>query len=297
MSADRMQGLGAFVRVVEAGSFTGGARLLETTPSAVSKSIARLEKRLAVRLFQRSTRSLALTAEGRDYYERVAPMVRALEQASDEIGTAHVLKGRLRVAMPTELGRSLLEPITREFLTAHPDLRIEVSLSDRQVDLFHEGVDIAIRAGSLSDTGLSARLLGRLRLVLVAAPSYLDAAGRPSAPDQLLAHQHVRYRLAGAPYGILVEGAAPLALPAGRVDADDGDAMRIAARNGMGIAQILHHAVRDDIAHGDLEIVMPDLPLHPVPVHSLHAYGRLVPERARVFIDFVKAQIQQWAES
>lgn len=296
MVVDRMHGLGAFVRVVEAGSFTGGARLLETTPSAISKSVARLEKRLGVRLFQRSTRSLSLTAEGRDYYERVAPMVRALEQAGDEIGTTQALKGTVRVSMPTELGRSLLDPITRDFLAAYPDLRIEVSLSDRQVDLLHEGVDVAVRAGNLTDTALSARLLGRLRLVLVAAPSYLDAEGRPSTVEQLRRHRHVRYRLAGAPFGILVEGGEPIALLPGRVDADDGDAMRIAARNGMGIAQILHHAVRDDLASRALELVMPDLPLRQLPVHALHAYGRLVPERVRAFIDFVKVQIQQWEE-
>jgi DNA-binding transcriptional LysR family regulator len=290
---ERMQGLSAFVRVVEAGSFTGGARLLGTTPSAISKSIARLEQRLGVRLFHRSTRSFTLTAEGQDYFDRVAPLMRALEEASDTLRSEHEPAGRLRLSMPADLGRSLMQAITTRFLPQHPQIKFDVSLTDRHVDLIREGFDLAIRVGRVADTGLMSRSLGELPLVLVASPSYLSAQGHPQSIDDLRQHAHVRYMLAGRPFPITFADGTSLT-PEGALDADSADALRIAALNGVGIAQILRPNVREELSAGALNVVLPELPMPSVPVQVLHAFGRGMPSRARVFLDFVAAIMHEW---
>jgi DNA-binding transcriptional LysR family regulator len=294
MSADPMQGLTAFVRVVEAGSFTAGARLLETTPSAISKSMVRLERRLGVRLIHRSTRSMALTAEGQAYFARVAPLIHAVEDAAEALDPDSVVKGTLKVSMPGEIGRALLEPVTRDFQPRFPDLRIEASLSDRHIDLIREGFDIVIRAGKLEDNELIARPLGRLPLVLVASPAYLDRHGHPASVEALGQHTHVRYRLSGAPFPLQLSGGESMALPAGVFDADDGEACRTAAKNDLGILQILHRTVLKDLAEGRLHLVLPNVALTPVPVFALHSYSRAVPARLRHFLDFAENTLSIW---
>ena len=132
---DHAPGLVAFASAVEAGSFSAAARTLGTSPSAVSKSVARLEQRFGVRLFQRSTRVLSLTQEGAAYYERIAPLLRALDEASDAMQPAGIAQGVLRITAPGDLGRILLEPVVGKFLPGHPELKLEMSLADRHVDL------------------------------------------------------------------------------------------------------------------------------------------------------------------
>lgn len=292
---ERMQGLSAFVRVVEAGSFTGGARLLGTTPSAISKSIARLEQRLGVRLFHRSTRSFTLTAEGQDFFDRVAPLMRALEEASDTLRSGHEPAGRLRLSMPADLGRFLMQAITAQFLPHHPHIKLDVSLNDRHVDLIREGFDLAVRIGRMADTGLMSRSLGELPLVLVASPAYLSARGQPRSIEDLHHHAHVRYMLSGRPFPITFADGTSLT-PEGALDADSGDALRIAALNGMGIAQILRPNVHEELSAGLLRVVLPEIPMPSVPVQVLHAFGRSVPSRARVFLDFVVARMREWGD-
>ncbi|AWM85537.1 LysR family transcriptional regulator [Microvirga sp. 17 mud 1-3] len=289
---ERLQGLSAFVRVVEAGSFTGGARLLGTTPSAISKSIARLEQRLGVRLFHRSTRSFTLTAEGQDYFDHVAPLMRALEEASDSLRSGHEPAGRLRLSMPADLGRSLMQAITTQFLPHHPHVKLDVSLTDRHVDLIREGFDLTIRVGRVADTGLMSRSLGELPLVLVASPAYLSARGVPRSVDDLRRHAHVRYMLSGRPFPITFADGTSLT-PEGVLDADSGDALRIAAVNGLGIAQILRANIHKELSTGLLSVVLPEIPMPSVPVQVLHAFGRNMPSRARVFLDFVAARINE----
>lgn len=287
---ERLHGLSAFVRAVEAGSFTGAARLLGTTPSAISKSVSRLEARLGVKLFHRSTRAFVLTDEGTAYHARVAPLVRGLEEASEVLAKSSAAVGRLRVSMPSDLGRSLLKPITARLMPRHPRLSLDIGISDQHVDLIREGYDLALRAGRAADSGLYARLLADLPLVLVASPAYLASHGEPRTVADLQDHRHVRYRLAGQ---IL-----PLAFADGsRVqqdgvfDSDSGEAMRTAAVNGLGIAQLLRTIVQDDLDAGRLRVVLPDVPLRPVPLQVLHGFGRRLPARAKVFIDFVAAEL------
>jgi DNA-binding transcriptional LysR family regulator len=281
-------GLHAFVRAAEAGSFSAAARLAGTTPSAVSKSVERLEKRLGVKLFLRSTRSLSLTADGTAYYERVAPLLRSLDDAGDVLDRSGVARGLLRVSLPGVLGPVLVGHLTREFVHRYPDIRFEISITDRHVDLVREGFDVALRAGAVANADWMVRRIATLPLVLVAAPELLERAGCPMTREELSSAAHIRYRLGSHAYPIRFADGAELAAD-GVLDTDSGQAMRIAALSGMGVAQLLRLAVAEDLAAGRLVEVLPDDPLATVPVHTAHAFGRLAPLRVQVFTDFLAA--------
>jgi len=286
---DQTSGLLAFVRTIQTGSFSEAARSLGSTPSAISRSVSRLERRLGTRLLQRSTRTLTPTREGAAYYERIEPLLWALDEATDAIRSPGALEGLVRVSAPSDLGRLLVDPLTRDFLPRHPRLRLEFSLADRRVDLIREGYDVAVRVGDLPDSELSSRLLASLPLVLVASPDYVATHGVPVSVDALGRHLHARYVQGGRPYPITFEDGRSL-VPAGAFDSDWGEALRIAAVNGAGIVQILRSTVQDDIDRGDLVPILPEHPLPRLPVHALHAYGRHAPARVRVLIDFLAAR-------
>src|ERR1700722_14551163 len=160
---EKTTGLVAFVRTVDAGSFSAASRLIGSTQSAVSKSVARLERRLGVQLIQRSTRTLKLTAEGQAYYERVKPLLQSIEDAEDVVQVASEAKGLLRVSAPQEFGRVLIARWAPEFLARHPGVKLELNVTDRIVDIIREGYDLAVRMGALRDTELISRKLVNLR--------------------------------------------------------------------------------------------------------------------------------------
>lgn len=288
---DKAAGLVQFVRTVETGSFSAAARLIGTMPSAVSKSVDRLERRLGVKLFLRSTRTLSLTVEGTAYFERVAPLLRALEDAEDALHPAGGERGLLRVNVPNVLAPFLVEPLIRDFRARHPGLKLEISITYRHVDLIREGFDVALRAGAMGDTELVARPLGRLPMALVASPAYLARCGRPASVEALKAASHLRFMVGGRPYGIRFANGVVLS-PDGVFDTDSSLALRIAALNDVGIACILRSWVEDDLQAGRLEIVLPDKPLESVPVQTLHAFGRFQPLRVRLFTDFVAERLR-----
>jgi len=288
--ADKMAGLVAFISAVETGSFSAASERLGTTPSAISKSVARLEQRLGAKLFRRSTRSLTLTVEGTAYYERAVPLLRGLEDAEEVVRSASTARGMLRITMPSELGRLLMNALTNGFLPRHPEIQLEIGMTDRSVDLIREGYDLALRAGRLADSDLAVRTLGELPMALVASPEHLEHNGRPGSLEDLSRAAHVRYMLGGRPFPIRLMDA-PAVLPEGRLDLDSGFALRVAALNGVGIAYLLRCTVEADIKSKHLEVVLPQRQLERVPLHFLHAFGRTPPLRARLFMDFVTAEI------
>jgi DNA-binding transcriptional LysR family regulator len=286
---DTSAGLAAFVRTIETGSFSDAARLLGASPSAVSKSVARLEARLGVRLIQRSTRTLALTAEGALYFERVAPLIQALADAEQALRTPDDVSGLLRVAAPSDLGRTVFAGWAERFARAHPRLKLELGIADRQVDLIREGYDVAIRVGALLDNRLTARRLTTLQPVLVAAPAYLARRGQPAERADLAEHACLRYLTPAGPFPWTWADGSSL-VPDGPFDTNDGVVLRQAALAGAGIAQLARVAVADDLAAGRLDIVLPRLPMPGLEVHALHAYGRQAPQRVRLFIAFLQQQ-------
>ncbi|WP_118134151.1 LysR family transcriptional regulator [Oceanicella sp. SM1341] len=282
-------GLLAFVRTVETGSFSAAARATGTSPSAVSRSVARLERRLGTRLFNRSTRALAPTAEGRAWFERVAPLLRALADSAEAAGPPGEISGTLRVSLPGDLARLLIGPLTSGLMRAHPGLGLELSFADRRVDVVREGFDLAVRVGRPEDSELTARPLGRLRMVLVAAPALLARHGRPADRAALAALPFVRYMRGGRTQPVSF-ATGPTLEPRGPLALDAGHAIRSAALHGAGAALLMRCVVAEDIAAGTLEPLLPDDPLPDMPVTGLHAFGRLAPRRLRAFCDVLEAE-------
>jgi DNA-binding transcriptional LysR family regulator len=274
------------VRTVDFGSFSSAGRFIGSSPSAVSKSVARLERRLGVRLLQRSTRTLSLTTEGAAYYERVAPLLRAIEDAEDVVQMADDARGLLRVTAPVFLGRTLIGAWSEAFLARHPNIKLELSVTDRHVDLIREGFDVALRVGELPDTELTARKLADLPMVIIASPDYLARRGVPRTVEDLRRHACLRYLLAGRSYPFLFADGTHFT-PDGPLDSDDGSTLFHAALHGAGIAQVLRFAAEDDLDAGRLVEILPDLLMPSVPTHAVHAFGRQLPVRARLFMDFL----------
>ncbi|QWA11678.1 LysR family transcriptional regulator [Sodalis ligni] len=289
---EKTTGLVAFVRTVQNGSFASAGRIIGASPSAVSKSVARLEERLGVRLFQRSTRTLRLTVEGTDYYERVAPLLQAMEEAENHVQSNETPQGLIRISVPVLVGRVLMARWVAKFVLLYPRLKFDLDVTDRNVDIIREGFDLALRIGALPDSGLNARLLGYTDHILAASPAYLKRRGAPLTLDDLQHHDCLRFLIAGRPFPYAFAGGASI-IPDGPLDTSDGATLRQAAVEGMGIIQIPRFAVADDIAAGTLIHVLPGFPMLVSPIHALHPFGRQLPIRARLFVDFLVEQFRE----
>jgi DNA-binding transcriptional LysR family regulator len=191
---DRLAAMEAFVRVVDAGSFSGAAKQLRLGQPAVSKTIAQLEDRLGVRLLLRSTHRLMPTEAGRNFYERAKRAIEEADEAELTVrGAAVTLSGRLRICGPLTFTRLLAMPRLSTFLTEHPSLDIDVVLEDRDIDLISAGVDVALLIGRLADSAVTARKIGQCQRRVIGAPAYFEARGVPQTPADLLAHQAIIY--------------------------------------------------------------------------------------------------------
>lgn len=284
----------AFVRAVEAGSFSAAARNAGTTPSAISKGISRLETELGTKLFRRSTRTLSLTPDGEAFFDRIAPLLRGIEDSADAIRPKGGARGRLRVSMPSELGRLLMKPITTEFLARHAELELDLTLSDRHVDIVREGYDVVFRVGPAVESDLKMRTLAQLDMVLVASPAFLRQWGDPGSMDELRELPFVRYLLWGRSLPVTFRDGTTI-VPQGRIGLDTGFGLRSAALNGMGVAYLMKCTVQEDLDRGDLVQVMRKLRLPSMPLQALHAFGRLTPARVRLFSDFIARAMQPLA--
>lgn len=276
-----------FVRVVQEGAFSAAARSLDLTPSAVSKLIARLEDRLGCRLLLRTTRALTLTEEGQDYY-RAGQRILADLNAADEAATAGSVRGRVRVNASLPFGTAYVAPAVPSFLKRHPEVMLDLSLTDDVIDLMAQKAAIAIRVGNLPDSNLSARKLGESRRVVCASPAYLKQQGIPKVPDDLRHHNCLgfNFRKARSPWPFVVAGE-EVALPVdGNLVANNGETMRQLALAGVGIARLGLWHVAADIADGRLVALLEahnpaDLEL----IHAVYVGGGHLPNRVRAFID------------
>jgi len=279
-------GLMAFLRTVEAGSFSAAARDLATTPSAVSKGVARLEKRIGVRLFLRSTRAVTLTQDGQVFFDRVAPLLRDLDSSDEVIRSEVSASGRLRVSMPSELAPLLLPRLFGGFAAEYPNLHLDIGLTDRFVDLIREDYDVALRVGSPTSGDLMVRHLADLPMATVASPAFLEAWGNPATAAALSAVPFARYSLGGITQALRLPDGTSF-VPAGRVDCDSGAALIQAALGGLGVAYLLRCLVARELETGALVTVAPEVAFPRSPFNALHAFGRTVPLRVRLFCDFV----------
>ncbi|MBX9347314.1 LysR family transcriptional regulator [Chromobacterium vaccinii] len=287
---DSLSGLLAFVRAAELGSFVAAGERLGISASAVSKSVSRLEDKLAARLFHRSTRRIRLTQEGLLLFERSRRILAELDEASAELAhSAAAPRGRLKVSLPL-IGHRMLSPLLPEFHARYPEISLELDFSDRMVDLVAEGVDVAVRSGELDDSRLQARLLGPFRFALVGSPDYFRRRGEPQRPDDLQAHACLRYRF---PYNGQLQPWA-LRVPAGSppqpnafLSCNSIEALAAAASDGLGIAWLPDFAVRRELGDGRLRPVLEDCAAEPGKFSAVWPASRHLPPKQRVFIDFL----------
>ncbi|NOK08183.1 LysR family transcriptional regulator [Corallococcus exercitus] len=280
-----LAGLGAFVRTLETGSFSAAARALGVSPSAVSKTVARLEGRLGVLLLQRGTRRLQPTPEGLSLFERGQRIVAELEAAQGELRESKGPRGPLHVTAPMDLGRYWLVPRLPAFLAAYPQVQCALGLTDRFIDLVEERVDVGLRMGESADARLVRRRLGASRAVICASPAYLRRHGTPRKVGDLQRHACLAYLRDGQRVPWRLDGT-PVDVP-GPFASDNNEALLALAVEGVGIARIPEFVAARALASGQLRAVLGEVHSPGPDVFVVYPERRHLSPRVRVFVDFV----------
>lgn len=291
---DLLDAMQTFVRVAELRSFTAAAEQAGLPKATVSAAVRQLETRVGARLLQRTTRRVALTPDGQACYERCKDVLDDMDELQRMFEPAQgALTGRLRVDLPLGTASGLVVPQLPAFLAQHPGLELELSTTDRRVDLVREGFDCVMRVGTLTDSSLVARPLGHYRLMNVASPAYVAQHGPPRTLDDLARHRLVHYvpTLGARSPGFETRDAAgaPRFLPMpGAVTVNNSEAYLAACLAGLGIIQAPAVAMRPRVARGELVEVLPDAQAAPMPVHLLVAHRRQLPRRVRAFMAWLE---------
>lgn len=299
---DRFDAMQAFARVVEAGSFTKAAETLHMSKTTVTQLVQQLEARLRVKLLNRTTRKVNVTADGAAYYERVVRLLADMDDAEGSLSSASALpRGRLRVDVPSPLARAILVPALPAFHARYPDIQIDMGVSDRIVDLIGENVDCVVRGGEPTDPSLVARRVGDLQLGVYAAPGYLERAGTPLHPNELENSHHRTVGFLWArtgkalPYAMHREGER-LAVRGRHVfSVDDGNAYLAAGVAGLGVLWLPDYLAREPLERGELVGLFQDWRLDPMPLYIAYAPHRHVSPRLRVFIEWVAGLMERHA--
>jgi len=299
---DRLEAMTAFARVVETGSFTKAAETLKISRTSATQLVQQLEAHLRIKLLNRTTRKVNVTADGAAYYERVVRLLADLDDT--EAGLSHASaqpKGKLKVDVPSPLARIILMPALPAFHARYPELQIDMGVSDRAIDLVGESVDCVVRGGQLTDQSLRARHVGDLQLGLYAAPAYLARMPAPSHPAELenSAHRIVGFLWGrtGKTYPAVLRRDGEIITIQGRyvVAVDDGNAYLAAGISGMGVLWLPQYMARQHVADGELLPLLQDWHLDPMPLHVAYPQNRYVSSRLRVFIDWIAELMAQHA--
>ncbi|WP_340608617.1 LysR family transcriptional regulator [Xenorhabdus bharatensis] len=296
---ERFKGIEAFVVTVDTGSFTAAGQRLNLTNSAISKSVARLEERLGTRLFERTTRRLALTDAGSAFYRTCVRVLADLKEAEIVLSTRfREPVGRLRLDAPATFGRLNVWPLLLSLTEQYPHLQPHVSLTDRFVDLIDEGIDIAVRIGGPEHwpSSLGHRYLGSERLIFCASPAYLAKYGTPTSVNELIRHDSVLYGKAdGSTSPWLITNHAGLVerkTMEGRIIVGNGEAQVSAVKAGYGIAQLATWIVRDDIKRGELITVLPELTTDGLPLHLVWPVGRQLLPKVDIVLELLSKELR-----
>ncbi|WP_156410353.1 LysR family transcriptional regulator [Bosea sp. Root381] len=295
VGADRAHSLAMFAAVVDEGSFSAAARLLNLSPSAVSRTIDRIEARLGVRLLLRSTRSLTVTAEGQAYLQAARRILVDLDDAEQQIADQGAPRGRLRVSAALSHGRLCVVPLLGEFAALYPHILVDISLTDTLTDIAGGQADVAIRFGPLADSTLTARKLGETRRVIVASPDYLARHGTPQAPEDLLRHNclNFNFRRAEPVWPFSRDGRDFAMSVRGNIEANNGETLGQLAANGVGIARVGAFSVTREVADGALAPILEKFnPGDVEPIHAVFVGGVSVPARVRAFVDFLASRLR-----
>jgi DNA-binding transcriptional LysR family regulator len=290
---DKFSAMQAFVRVVEAGTFTKAADSIGMPKATITRLIQTLEKELDTKLLNRTTRKVTVTPDGAAYYERAGRLLGDMEELESSMSRAKASpRGRLRVDIPASLGMAVIIPALPDFYARYPDIQIEMGVSDRPVDIVGENVDCVVRGGELLDQSLVARRIGDYNLITCATPAYLKRHGTPQHPDELAqGHTLVRYmsprtgrlfsmELCRDGETVEVRGRHMLAV-------NDSNAGVSAALAGLGIIQTLSLLVQDHISSGALEPLFTSWCAEPVPLHVVYPPNRHLSNKVRVFVDWI----------
>ena len=288
---DRFDGMRAFVRVVEAGSFTKAADTLGMSRTTITQLVQQLEAHLRIKLLNRTTRKVNVTADGAVYYERVVRLLAELDDIENNLpGASPAPRGLLRVDVPSPFANILLVPALPAFHARYPDIQFDLGASDRKVDLIGENVDCVVRGGEVKDQSLVARHVGDLQLGVYAAPAYLAQAGTPAHPGDLGDPQHriVRYRWAnGLPYAMHRDGESVKLQGRYVLAIDDGNAYLTAGLAGLGVLWLPDYMAKAHVASGALVPLFADWRIDPMPMYLAYPPNRYVSKQLRVFIDWV----------
>ena len=299
---DKLDAMKAFVRVVETGSFTQAARTLHLSRTSVTQLVQQLEARLRLKLLNRTTRKVNVTADGAEYYARIVPLLAALDDIETSLpGAAALPRGQLRVDVPSPLASMLLVPALPQFHARYPDIVLDMGASDRMVDVIGENVDCVIRGGHISDQSLMARKIGDLQLGVYAAPSYVQRVGTPAHPDELQGARHriVRFRWGRGGNGfpavmqhdgqrVTIDGQHVLSI-------DDGNAYLAAGLAGLGVLWLPDYMAKAHVAAGALLPLFIEWQIEAMPLYLAYPPNRHVSKKLRVFIDWTVELMAQHA--
>jgi DNA-binding transcriptional LysR family regulator len=285
-----LQQLIAFAQTARRGSFAAAARDLGSSPSTLAKSVARLEAALGVKLFHRTTRQVSLTADGERLFHRCERVLAELEDLqADAAGARAAPTGTLRVSLPIYYGRRFVMPLLAELLRQHEMLALDVRLQDGFADLVRDGIDLAVRIGELSDSTLVARRIDWQHLVMVASPQYLKAHGTPQRLEDLAGHKAVTFRMPSSgrsrPWQFRQRRRSIEMHPTQSVQVNDTEALGTAALLGLGLTQLPDYIVQDEIARGELVLLLQSYQPEPMPISAVVPSGRLVPPRVRLLLE------------
>lgn len=294
---DRLAAMQTFVRVVESGSFSAVAREIRSTQSAVSKQVAALERELGAKLLSRTTRSLALTEAGERYFTQARRLVAEIAEAEMALQEGEQkLSGWLRVAASVGYGRLKLLPLVKSFLAAHPNVKIDLRLNDGFVDLVEEGIDVAVRIGELADSSLVARRIGTTQRVLLASRQYLNALPQglepPQVPQDLQAHNCIIYSeltsqnawtFTAGPGAATAPGTQVTIRAQGNLQTNSSEVIRASVLSGMGIGYSPTWLFEEELARGELQVLLPDWPAPPLPIHLVSPPQRRSSSKVQAF--------------
>lgn len=291
---DQLSLLTTFIRVAERGSFSAVARDFNTSQPVISRQIATLEEQLGVRLIQRTTRRLSLTEDGQIYLDHARAVVEAMDAAQASVGAAQKTPtGQVRLGVPTSVGMYLAARLP-EFFARFPEISIDLKMRDGAFDLVEEGLDLVITVAEATQTSVITRTIGSAASVLVASSAYLAARGTPSTPQDLLDHECIVYTRPGIDrnWRFIGQGRDETVSVHGRFHADSSEAVRRAARAGLGIAMLPRLTTIDDVNTGRLVTLLDDFCPVKVKVYAVLPSRRYIPARTRAILDFLVAEFE-----
>jgi len=293
---DKFRAMQTFVGIAEAGSLTAAARSLGTSLPAVVRSLAAYERELGVRLFQRTTRRITLTDEGRQHLERSRHILSAVQEAEAALGAeASAPAGHLQITAPVLFGQMYVAPVVTRFVRRHPGMRCTTLLLDRVVNLLEEGLDLGIRIGRLEDSSLIAQPLGEVRRIVVATPALLRRAGVPRHPRDLQGLNCIRVLSARTGWGDFQENGRVFQVPvSGNLEFNHIWPAVQACAEGAGFGMFFSYQVEPLIESRKLRVVLEDFELPPRPISIVYPHARLLPARTRAFIDFARQELTRF---